>query len=138
MQHSYRKDISSLDEILSALATELAPCDPTSAAVYAVTLAVEELFTNMVKYSPPGSGTVGLAVAVEPARGGRRCRIALTEPGVPSFDPTRVPDVDTVRYLEERKIGGLGIHLVRRMVDDLEHAYRDGANVISFTKNLEC
>lgn len=138
MQYHFAKDVSSLNTILATLTRELAPCEPTSAAVYAVSLAVEELFTNMVKYSPRGSGTVWLAVDVEPADRGRHCRITLTEPDVPPFDPTRVPDVDTVRYLEERRIGGLGIHLVRRMVDELRHAYVDGANIISFSKMLVC
>ena len=84
-----------------------------------VDLAVEELFTNMVKY---GTGsTAAVRVSVGPIDGG--VEVTLIDHGVEPFDITRSPDVDIDAPIEEREPGGLGLHLIRRMADSVEYAY---------------
>ena len=84
-----------------------------------VDLAVEELFTNMVKY---GTGsTAAVRVSVGAIDGG--VEVTLIDQGVEPFDITRSPDVDIDAPIEEREPGGLGLHLIRRMADSVEYAY---------------
>ncbi|MBQ9568459.1 MAG: ATP-binding protein, partial [Alloprevotella sp.] len=52
------------------------------------------------------------------------------------FNPTQKPDADTTLSLEERPIGGLGIHLVRQLMDDVAYEYAQGQNVLTLRKRL--
>ncbi|HET9823290.1 MAG TPA: ATP-binding protein [Burkholderiaceae bacterium] len=83
-----------------------------------VDLALEELFTNIVKY---GSGHAPVLVRVQPVPGG--LEVTVDDPDADEFDPTRSPDADTSLPLEEREPGGLGLHLIRRMLDSIEYQY---------------
>lgn len=87
-----------------------------------VDFAIEELFTNMVKYSRPGGDEVEVSLAQ--VAGG--IEVALTDYDVEPFDPTRAPDADVSLPLQARRPGGLGIHLTRRLVEGLEYAYSPG------------
>ncbi len=90
-----------------------------AALLSAVDFALEELFTNMVKYSPSGSPTVAVDIAVIP--GG--VTVSITDRDVEPFDVTRAAAVDVNLPLEQRRPGGLGLHLVRHLVEDLDYAY---------------
>lgn len=80
---------------------------------------VEELFTNMVKYATGSASPVDLGVRAIP--GG--VEAMLTDHDVEPFDVTRAPDVDVHAPIEKRRPGGLGLHLIRRMVDAIEYRY---------------
>jgi anti-sigma regulatory factor (Ser/Thr protein kinase) len=84
-----------------------------------VDLAVEELFTNMVKYGVGSSAPVRLEMGA--IAGGVEVR--LTDVDVEPFDITQAPDVDVNAPIEEREPGGLGLHLIRRMADSVEYEY---------------
>jgi len=85
----------------------------------AVDLALEELFTNMVKY---GRGSrADIAIAMAAIDGG--VEVALVDRDVEPFDPTGRPPVDVEAPIESREPGGLGVHLIRRMADSVEYEY---------------
>ena len=83
-----------------------------------VDLVLEELFTNMVKY---GNGAAPVRITLRKIPGGLQA--TLTDFGVEAFDVTRSPDVDTSLPIEQREAGGLGLHLVRKLVDSIEYQY---------------
>jgi serine/threonine-protein kinase RsbW len=92
------------------------PCDPSVAM--AVDFALEELFTNAVKY---GGGQAPLGVTLTPLPGG--FEVMIEDPDAHDFDPTASPDADVRAPLAQRQPGGLGLHLIRRMVDSIEYQY---------------
>ncbi len=93
---------------------------------------VEELFTNMVKYNPEAVRDIALALGQTDTA----LTVRLTDFDVAPFDVTRAPAVDITKPLEEREIGGLGLHLVRQMADTIRYEYADGRSTVTFTKTL--
>ena len=96
-------------------------------------LALEELFTNMVKYSPGGAPRIDVDIAT--LAGG--IEVVLTDYDVDFFDVTRAPDANVELPIEQRRPGGLGLHLIRRMLDSLEYQYSEAErqSQIRFRKN---
>jgi anti-sigma regulatory factor (Ser/Thr protein kinase) len=101
--------------------------------VSALRFVIDEIFSNMVKYQP-GSN---IDVLISLTRGEGEITIRMIDHEVRHFDPTERPDADTAAPLEERRPGGLGIHLVRRMVDSFEYEYRDRNSIITLVKKTD-
>jgi anti-anti-sigma factor len=99
-----------------------------------VDLVLEELFTNMVKYGRGGDG----AVRIEVSAAGAGVEVTMVDYGAARFDVTQAPDVDTGVPIEQRNPGGLGLHLVKRLVDSIEYQYREEGreSLIRFKKTL--
>ena len=96
-------------------------------------LALEEAVVNVMTYAYP-AGTKGYAdIRVE--ADDKRMTIVISDTGIP-FDPTAKADVDTTLSVEQRGIGGLGIHLVKTIMDDVSYQRVDGQNVLTLRKNL--
>jgi anti-sigma regulatory factor (Ser/Thr protein kinase) len=128
----FARGLGSLEPIFGFVGDAFARLGVAPALRGAVELAVEELFTNMVKYGRSGDAEIGLTLA--PIPGG--VEATLVDRGAAPFDITRVPDVDVGLPIERREPGGLGIHLVRRMVDSIHYEYREdlGQARITFRK----
>ncbi|MBS0556958.1 MAG: SpoIIE family protein phosphatase [Proteobacteria bacterium] len=129
-RQAFPRRFEALDGIFAFLHAALDANGVAASDAYAVTLAAEELFTNMVKYNPAGGGRI--LIEIECPQEQVTCR--LTDPDSERFDVTRTPDVDTGAPLEHRRPGGLGLHLVRRLVDTLDYEYANRRSVIVFRK----
>lgn len=101
--------------------------------VFAVQLVIDELVSNIIKYGTAAKNDSGIAVrlvfddeaiAVEIEHEGER------------FNPFERAEPVLDQPVEEREIGGLGIHLTRKMMDECEFSYRDGRNVLVLRKKL--
>jgi len=133
MRRQFKKDISSLADVF-AFIDEVMPASTVSpTASYAVNLAVEELFTNMVKYGKGSTTDISLDVELF----SHAVVVRLVDHDVDPFDPRGAGEIDASIPLSERRIGGLGIHLVRHMVDDLQYTYADRCSTITIIKSLE-
>jgi sigma-B regulation protein RsbU (phosphoserine phosphatase) len=126
-------DIRQIPE-LAAFIDELAEetsLDP--ALAMSLNLALEEAVTNVMMYAYPAGvvGRVELDVDADPTR----LVFELRDTGVP-FDPTAAPDADISLGVEERPIGGLGIFLVRQIMDSVQYARRGDKNILILTKNI--
>lgn len=97
-----------------------------------VNFIVEELFTNMVKYNPGNQHDIALSLGHAPDQ----LTVQLRDFDVDRFDVTKAPQVNVDEPLAERQIGGLGLHLVRRMADTLRYEYAERRSTITFTKSL--
>ena len=123
--------IPELSEFIEGVGEEL---DMDMSLVMSLNLAIEEAVVNVMEYAyPPGvEGTVDIdAIAND-----NRLKIIISDGGIP-FDPTKKEKVDTTLSAEERPIGGLGIHLVREIMDSVNYEYRDRKNILTLRKNLK-
>lgn len=93
---------------------------------------VEEIFTNFVKYNRGASQDIELALE----RSGDRVQARLTDFDVEAFDITTAPPVDISLAAADREPGGLGLHLIRRLVDEVTYDYTNGQSRITVTKRL--
>jgi len=116
---SFRRSVDALAAIVAFTESVFAErsVDPRLRPI--VDFALEELFTNMVKYSPMGMAEV--RIDFTPVDGG--LEVAMTDFGVTPFDVTRAPDANVDAPIDLRRPGGLGLHVTRRLVDSLHYAY---------------
>lgn len=119
VSRTFPRSFDSLAEIFAFSAEFFGRHDLDRDLLPTVDLVLEELFTNMVKYSAGGAPSIRIEMA--PAPGG--LEVTLTDYDVDRFDVTEAPEADIHLPLEERKPGKLGLHLVRRLVDSLQYEY---------------
>ena len=97
-------------------------------------LAVEEAVVNVISYAYP-EGTEG-DVTIKIMSDGHTLRFQIIDTGVP-FDPTKKEKADTTLSIEERQIGGLGIFLVRELMDTINYERVDGKNILTLIKTFK-
>lgn len=101
---------------------------------YQVDVAIDELFGNIAHYAynpEIGAATVRVEVTENPLA----VVITFIDNGVP-YDPLAKEDPDITLSAEERGIGGLGIYMVKRSMNDVSYEYRDGKNILRIKKNI--
>lgn len=94
----------------------------------------DELLTNIISYAYQDNKEHDIGIKVELSAD--RLKVSMVDEGIP-FNPLGVETPDTELPLEERKIGGLGIHLVRNMMDKVSYRRRIDKNVITVVEYLE-
>ena len=97
-----------------------------------IDIAIDELFSNIAHYSynpEIGQATVRVEVMENPLA----VYITFIDNGVP-YDPLSKEDPDLTLSAEERQIGGLGIYLVKKSMDEITYEYKDGQNILSIKK----
>ena len=97
-------------------------------------LALEEAVVNVMSYAYP-EGTKGY-VDISALSENDCLTFVISDSGKP-FDPTTKGEVDTTLPAEERSIGGLGIHLVKQLMDSIQYEYKDGHNVLTLKKRIK-
>ena len=123
-----------LAEVLAFVDGELEGLDCPMKTQMQVDVAVEEIFVNIAHYAyAPGSGqaTIRVETSLEP----KSVTVTFTDRGIP-YDPLSKPDPDVTLSAEERQIGGLGIYMVKKTMDEMEYEYRDGQNVLRLKKYI--
>lgn len=94
-----------------------------------VNVAVDEIFSNIARYSGATAATLGCSLA------DGRMTLRFSDNGRP-YDPTGKPDPDTTLSAEERDVGGLGIFMVKKIMDEVTYEYVDGLNILTLVKAL--
>ncbi len=124
--------VENLDAATDFVNTQLEEAGCSMKTEMLIDLALEEMFTNVVNYAykaQPGSVTIRFILE------GQKAVITLIDEGTP-YDPLQHEDPDVTLSAQERQIGGLGIFLVRKNMEDLSYEHKDGRNVFTMKKTL--
>ena len=131
-QRDFARSFDSLEAVFAFVHSVLDAHGVNKADAYAIDLVIEELFTNMVKYNAAGCGRLAVGIECD----GEAVSCGLSDPDSDRFDPTAAPDADINAPVEQRRPGGLGIHLSRRLVDSIEYTYAGRCSTITFRRRL--
>ena len=126
--------LDNLDEVMQFVDQELEGADCPIRSMMQIDLAVEEIFVNIASYAyAPGKGEAVIRVNI--AGNPKIAEICFIDSGVP-YDPLAKEDPDVTLSAAEREIGGLGIFITKKSVDDISYEYRDGKNILSIKKRF--
>lgn len=125
-------DVTRVSEVTSFVETTLTSLGADPSVTMPLVLSAEEAFVNIASYAYPGrtGGTVTVRCEVDQ----ETARLILTDEGVP-FNPLMHPVPDITEGIEDRRIGGLGILMIRRLSDDVQYSYRGGKNILAITRS---
>ena len=98
--------------------------------VFTVHLVLEEMLSNVIKYAFKDFANHDIALGISVEK--KKLKISIEDGGV-EFNPLSVPEKKTDAPIHEREIGGLGIHLVRKMVQNMSYCRRNGKNHLEMT-----
>ena len=123
-------DINELASVTVFLEEELDKAEASPKLMVTFAVALEELFVNVAHYAYPDSkGTVKIGIDTS----GDSIVVQLTDSGIP-FNPVAMSDPDITESAEERKIGGLGIYMVKKSMDSMTYEYKDNQNILTISK----
>ena len=105
----------------------------TPKCIFQINLALDELFTNIVSYSYKDENTHWITISL--SQTDNTLVISIEDSGAP-FDPVSIEIPQPNTTIEDCSIGGLGLHLVRKMVDDIAYERQRGKNIITIKKNI--
>jgi len=133
MLETFSRELAEIERIVEMTDFVFTEHQLDSSVRNVVDLAMEEFFTNMIKYN---KGTdADIEIELKPV--GKGIQVSMTDFNVDRFDPTQAPDVDTNAPLDERTPGGLGIYLVMKMVDSVSYEYQNRASKITFSMGVK-
>jgi anti-sigma regulatory factor (Ser/Thr protein kinase) len=128
--HNKLSELASANQTLTEFGRQLGVPDDV---LHDLNLALGEILTNIISYGYPGGGDHEITVRLGIESG--EMRVAVEDDGEP-FNPLEAPEADTSKPLEARAIGGLGVHLVRKLTDGLEYQRHEGKNLLVMKKRL--
>lgn len=126
--------VENLQQVLDFVNEHLERADCPLKSQVQLDIAVEEIFVNIAHYAyqnTVGDASIFLEVEKEPVT----VNITFMDSGIP-YDPLARQDPDVTLSAEERDIGGLGIYMVKKSMDDVSYEYKDGKNVLKIQKRI--
>jgi len=132
-QERVAADLEALPALLDGLQAWLAGCGCGEEVGFDLALILDEAFTNVVEHGYGGaSGPVAVCVTLLDGQ----VVLRLVD-AAPAFDPLAAPPPDLAEALEDRPVGGLGVHLIRELTDRAEYVRRDGQNILTLRRSLD-
>lgn len=132
MRRDFSKSQSSIDDLFAFVDAFVRTEGIDEANAFQLTMVTEELYTNLVKYNKGGRGLV----TIQLERIGEWIELELTDYDVAPFDITtaELPNLDVP--IEQRRAGGMGLHLVKSFADELRYRHEGGHSTITFRKRI--
>ena len=124
-------EINRLATFIEELGEEL---NLPSDLIFNLNLVLEEAISNVILYAYPKEEQQEIVLTAK--KSDKNLIFVLTDAGK-EFDPTQAPDADVTLSAEERQIGGLGIFLIRQIMNKVEYQRIDGKNVLTLGKQLD-
>ena len=126
--------VKNLPQVMAYINEKLKESDCSVKTRMKIELAVEEVFVNVCHYAY-GSGTGHVEIGLEFQEEPSLVKISFWDRGIP-FDPLEKEAPNISLAPEERPIGGLGIFMTRKMMDDVQYEYKDGKNHLMLIKQF--
>ena len=126
--------IENIETVTDFVNEQLEAYDCPMKAQMQIDIAIDELFGNIAHYAynpEIGNATVRVEVIEEPLA----VVITFIDKGIP-YDPLAKEDPNIKLSAEEREIGGLGIYMVKKSMDEITYEYKDGQNILAIKKKL--
>ena len=126
--------VENIETVTDFVNEQLEAMDCPIKAQMQIDIAINELFGNIAHYAynpEIGQATVRVEVAEDPLA----VVITFIDNGTP-YDPLKKDDPDVTLSAEERDIGGLGIYMVKKSMDEISYEYQDGTNILKIKKNI--
>lgn len=126
--------VENIETVTAFVDEQLEALDCPMKAQMQIDIAIDELFGNIAHYAynpETGPATVRVEVDENPLS----VVITFIDNGIP-YDPLAKEDPDITLSVEERKIGGLGIYMVKKSMDTISYEYKNGQNILKIKKNL--
>lgn len=123
-----------IETVTNFVNEQLEALDCPMRAQIQIDIAIDELFGNIAHYAynpEVGSATVRVEVSQDPLA----VIITFIDKGVP-YDPLRNADPNVTLSAEERQIGGLGIYMVKKSMDEISYEYKNGQNILTIKKRI--
>ncbi len=127
--------IENIDTVTDFVNEQLEQYDCPAKAQMQIDIAIDELFSNIARYAynpDVGPATVRVEVVEDPLS----VVITFIDHGKP-YDPLSTEDPDITLSAEERQIGGLGIYMVKKSMDEIAYEYKDGQNILRIKKQFK-
>lgn len=121
------------EQLVEAVALFVQTHDLPPRAAFLLDLVLEEIVTNVINH---GAGSAEANIRIALAVEGERIAGTVRDDAAP-FDPLALAPVDVAAHIDDRAIGGLGIHLVREMTETVAYSREDGHNVLTFSIDLK-
>ena len=133
MKMKFRADADELSGVMEYLESELNKIECPDKILMQISLCVEEIFVNIAKYAySAGDGEVAIGISYKDDE----LTICFEDSGQP-FNPILKETPDINASADDRPIGGLGIHIVKKMMDETSYEYINGMNVFTIKKNFK-
>lgn len=126
--------VENIEKVTEFVNSQLEEINCPIKAKMQIDIAIDELFGNIAHYAykpETGPATVRVEVAEAPIS----VIVTFIDHGIP-YDPLKKDDPDVTLSAEERTIGGLGIFMVKKTMDEITYEYKDGQNILSIRKDL--
>lgn len=126
--------IENVETITGLIDEKLEEAGASMKAEMQINIVIDEIFSNIAKYgyaSGKGDATVTLDILQDPLR----AEITFINSGEP-YDPLAQEDPDIHAALDDRPMGGLGILIIKKTMDDVSYEYKDKQNVLTVVKTL--
>jgi len=131
---TFEATIDNIPSMIDRVNEQLESLDCPMKAQMQIDVAMDEVLANIASYAY-GSGTGEATMRFEFEPDTRMVSITFIDSGIP-YDPLAKPDPDVTLSVEQRDVGGLGIFLVKKTMDDMTYAREDGRNVLTIRKRI--
>ena len=128
----FKRTVDALDGIFAFISEFGSENGVSDALLFKLNLAIEELFVNMVRHNTGSSSDILIGLE----RAGDSLIVSLTDSDVEPFDIRQADEYDTSQPLSGRPVGRLGIHLVKRIMDEIDYEYTNRQSKITLIKHL--
>ena len=122
--------MDTVPQVAEFMETEMEKLEVSPKISMKLMIAIDEIYSNIVRYS----GATEATVSIEKAN--NTLKLYFKDNGTP-YNPLDAKDPDITASAEDRNIGGLGVFMVKKMLDNVEYKYVDNFNILTLTKNLD-